>query len=389
VSSPLELLSGDAQTFVEKVWATRVLIHEAPPEQLTRLLALDDVDHLLTETAIRTPSVRVARDGGVLPDSEFVRTGATVAGKPVTGLVDPRKLLRLFEDGATVVLQALHRSWAPLTTFTADLELELGHPCQVNAYLTPPGSQGFAVHEDSHDVFVFQTHGSKLWEIHHPDGDKPCSAHADCRVDEVLMRPGVCMYLPTGTPHAARAQDAASLHVTLGINQRTWSDLLRQAVEPLLAPLGPDHLPAGSLEHPDVLTDDLAVRLEALSDAVRRVDPAEVVGAATDRFLTTRPSRLGRGLVSGLAARELDVDTPLRRRAGALCVRRERGERLVLLLGDRSLDVPAWVAPAIDELRPGRVLTPGDLPVSPQSAVVLCRRLLREGLLEPADARPR
>lgn len=384
MTSPLELLSGDAQTFVDKVWATRVLVHEASRDQLTRLLSLDDVDHLLTETAIRTPSVRVARDGDVLPDGQFVRTGATVAGKPVTGLVDARRVLTLFDEGATVVLQALHRYWSPLTSFTADLELELGHPCQVNAYLTPPGSQGFAVHEDSHDVFVFQTHGTKLWEIHHADGERTCSTHRDCRVDEVLMRPGVCMYLPTGTPHAARAQESASLHVTLGINQRTWADLVRRALEPLVGALAAEHLPAHALEHPEDLADGLAARLDTLADDVRRVDATAVATAATDEFLRTRPSRLRRGLVSGLAARDLDEGTPLRRRPGVPCVRRDRGERLLLMLGDRTIDVPSWLGPSLDELRPGRVLTPSELPVSPQSAVVLCRRLLREGLLEPA-----
>jgi mannose-6-phosphate isomerase-like protein (cupin superfamily) len=376
VTSPLALLSGDAQTFVDKVWATRVLVHEGSPEQLSHLLSLDDVDHLLTETAIRTPSVRLARDGSVLPDAEFVRTGATVAGKPLTGLVDPRKVLALFDAGATVVLQALHRYWPPLTTLTAELELELGHPCQVNAYLTPPGAQGFAVHEDSHDVFVFQTHGTKLWEIHH-----------DSRVEEVLMRPGVCLYLPTGTPHAARAQESTSLHVTVGINQRTWADLLRQAVEPLLASESADHLPAGTLEQPDLLVEGLGERLQALADDVRRVDPASVAGAAAERFLTNRPSRLRGGVTAGLASRDLDADTPVRRRPGVPCVRRahgDQGERLLLLLGDRTVDVPAWLGPALDELRPGRVLTPAELPISARSAVVLCRRLLREGLLEPA-----
>jgi mannose-6-phosphate isomerase-like protein (cupin superfamily) len=252
----------------------------------------------------------------------------------------------------------------------------------VNAYLTPPGPQGFAVHEDSHDVFVFQTHGTKLWEIHHADGDRTCEVHRDCRVDDVVMKPGVCMYLPTGTPHAARAQDSASLHVTLGINQRTWSDLLRQAVDPLLASRGPDHLPAGTVEHPGSLAEQLADRLAALADDVRRLDAAEVATAASDRFLSSRPSRLGHGLVSTLAAREIDERTLVRRRLGVPCVRRDRGERLLLLLGDRTLDVPSWLGPALDELRPGRTLTPADLPISSGSAVVLCRRLLREGLLE-------
>ncbi|MGC4110338.1 MAG: cupin domain-containing protein [Nocardioides sp.] len=378
------MLSGDAQTFGTKVWASRVLVHRTDPERLVGLLSLADVDHLLTETAIRAPMVRVARDGSVLPDSTFVRTGVTVAGKPLTGLIDPRKLLALHDDGATVVLQALQRYWPPLNELASGLELELGHPVQANAYLTPPGSQGFAVHSDSHDVFVFQTHGTKLWEVHHPDGERPCEQHPDCRVDDVLMEPGVSMYLPTGTPHAARAQDDASLHVTVGINQRTWTDLLKGVVEPLLDEVGAGHLPAGSLDLTEELAGGLADRLEDLADAVRRVDAAGAVARDRDRFLRTRNPRAVGGLLARSVARELTAQTPLRRRAGVPCVVRARGDRLELLLGDRSLDVPAWLAPAIDELRPGREFRPGDLPLSDESAVVLCRRLLREGLLEPA-----
>jgi bifunctional lysine-specific demethylase and histidyl-hydroxylase NO66 len=361
-----------------------VLVHHADPEQLTSVLSLDDVDHLLTETGIRAPSVRVAQDGEVLPETRFVRSGATVAGRPLTGLVDPRKLLALLGGGATVVLQALHRYWPPLTELTSELELELGHPCQVNAYLTPPGSQGFAVHEDSHDVFVFQTHGTKLWEIHHDDGARPCDVHPECRVDDVLMEPGVSMYLPTGTPHAARAQESLSLHVTLGINQRTWADLLEQAVAPLVAGHAGSHLPAGFLEHPEVLTEGLRQRLGDLADALGRVDVDRVATEVVDGFLSSRPSRLRGGVRATVAASSLDADTAVRRRPGVPCVRRPRGERLILLLGDRTLDLPAWLSPAIDELHPGRVLTPRELPLSPESATVLCRRLLREGLLEPA-----
>ena len=123
--------------------------------------------------------------------------------------------------GATVVLQGLHRYWPPLTRLVAELELELGHPCQANAYLTPPGSQGFAVHSDSHDVFVFQTHGTKQWEIYGLDDTGGAT--------DLLLEPGVVAYLPTGTPHAARAQDSASLHVTVGINRVSWRQALRAA----------------------------------------------------------------------------------------------------------------------------------------------------------------
>ncbi|MCW2835977.1 MAG: cupin [Marmoricola sp.] len=159
----LELLTGDAQNFVEKVWASHVHLHETDPADLVGLLSFDDVDHLLTATAIRTPAVRLAQNGSVLPASAFTRSGATLAGQALTGLVDARKVIDLFEGGATVVVQGMHRYWPPLTRLVAELELALGHPCQANAYLTPPASEGFSVHSDSHDVFVFQNHGSKLW----------------------------------------------------------------------------------------------------------------------------------------------------------------------------------------------------------------------------------
>jgi lysine-specific demethylase/histidyl-hydroxylase NO66 len=61
-----------------------------------------------------------------------------------------------------------------------------------------------------------------------------------------------------------------------------------------------------------------------------------------------------------------------------------RGDRLDVLLGDRSIDVPAYLEPALTEIRLRQELRPADLAehLDPQSRLVLCRRLVREGLLE-------
>ena len=360
-------------------------VHETDPADLVGLLSLDDADALLTGAAIRTPAVRVARDGSVLGESAYVRRGATIAGKALSGLVDPRKALDLFAEGATIVFQGLHRYHPPLTDLVARLELELGHPCQANAYLTPPGSQGFAVHTDTHDVFVFQTHGTKLWEIHHARGERGCE-HGDhgpdCRVDEVLMRPGLSMYLPTGTPHAARAQDDASLHVTIGINQLTWRGLVRRSVEALLDDVEDEHLPAGWVGRADELGPGLVDRLQALALGLATVDPAEAIGRETERFLTGRSSRLRGGLHDVLAVGRIEADTLLGRRTGRPCVVTEHGERVRVLIGDRFVEAPARVAPALEVVRTRTTLTPADLGLDPQSNLVLARRLVREGLLE-------
>ena len=85
----------------------------------------------------------------------------------------------------------------------------------------------------------------------------------------VVLEPGVSMYLPTGTPHAARAQDTVSLHVTIGINQVTWKDVLDRTLAGALDEAGAQHLPAGYLDDPGLLADGLADRLESLAAALR------------------------------------------------------------------------------------------------------------------------
>ena len=138
----LDLLSGDAQTFLTKVWATRVHLHQTepgaaggaalarrrrPPADRDR-----DPDAGRTAGARRVGAARVA----LHPHRRLARRQA--AHRPGRRAPAAREL----DDGATVVLQGLHRYWPPLRDLVAQLELELGHPCQANAYLTPPGRAG-------------------------------------------------------------------------------------------------------------------------------------------------------------------------------------------------------------------------------------------------------
>ena len=355
---------------MEKVWASRVHHHRVDPAELAAYLSLEDADHLLTSTAIRTPSVRLVRDGTVLPESAYTRT-ATLAGQSLTGLVDARKALALFEDGATVVFQGLHRYWPPLTRLIAELELDLGHPCQANAYLTPVGAQGFDLHRDTHDVFVLQTAGSKQWEVQSQDG-----------AEQPLLEPGHVMYMPTGTPHAARTQDTISLHITIGINQLTWRGLVSRAISALAAQVPDEHLPAGYLEHPQSLAHQLGRHLHDVADELREIDPAVAVEDEVRRFLTRRPPRLPGGLTDVIALGLLTDSSRLRRRPGHPCVLLDRGDKVEVLLGDRSLTVPARIRPALEAIRSRAELSPADLPLDEQSRLVLCRRLVREGLLE-------
>jgi hypothetical protein len=371
----LELLSGDAQAFRDKVWASHVHLHHTDPDRLVGLLSLDDVDQLLTSVALRTPALRVVKDGTVLPSARFTRS-ATMAGAPLTGLVDARKVLALFDDGATVVLQGLHRYWAPLTRLVRELELALGHPCQANAYLTPPGSQGFARHSDTHDVFVFQTHGRKQWEV--------VEGGAGGTEREVVLEPGLSMYLPTGTPHSARSQEATSLHVTVGINRLTWRDVLRRLTDQALADERYDEpLPAGYVDEPDRLLDPLHEHLASYTDRLRSLDAATVADDRVTAFLQERTPALRGGLTDRVALDALGDDTLLERRPTAACVLRPGPESLTVLLGDRALRMPARLLDPMTFVRDRGSFRVGDLApwLDADSRLVVARRLVREGLL--------
>ena len=349
--SALDLLSGDAQTFLEKVWASRTHLHHTDPERLTGLLTLDDVDHLLTGTAIRTPAVRVARDGSVLPSSAFTRP-ATLAGQPMTGLVDPRKVFDLVDDGATVVLQGLHRYWAPLGALVADLELELGHPCQANAYLTPPGSQGFAVHSDTHDVFVFQTHGTKVWEIGRPASRTP-SRRRSCSspVSACTCRPAPRTPREPRTPPRCTSPSASTRSPGRGSWTGRWPGSATGPTTSTCPPATSTTRPGWPQGWPPAWRRCAA--------ALRDLDAARGRGRR-GAALPHRPHPGQRGgLIDWLAGREVADDTTLERRPGHPCVLVEAGERLRLLLGDRELTLPAHLRPALELVRcPARSARP-------------------------------
>jgi hypothetical protein len=133
------------------------------PSRFDDLLDAEAVDELVSRRGLRTPFLRVAKNGSTLPERAYTAGGGIGAG--VGDQVSDDKLVGLFADGATMVLQGLHRVWPPLIDFAGDLAAELGHPVQVNAYVTPPQSRGFDDHYDVHDVFVLQVEGRKRWRI--------------------------------------------------------------------------------------------------------------------------------------------------------------------------------------------------------------------------------
>lgn len=358
------------------------------------------MDELVTRGGLRTPFVRMAQDGEVLAPSGF--TGSGGVGAEVGDQVLDERVLERYAGGATLVLQGLHRLWPPLTEFAGELATQLGHPVQVNAYLTPPGATGFAAHYDVHDVFVLQVAGDKRWVVHEPVHplplrtepwtDRRAAVAATARQTEpvlaTVLRPGDALYLPRGYLHAAEAQAGRTLHLTVGV-----PPLTRYAVaEVLLGLVAADPLLRAALPVGLDFTDDPAVHREvaatlaALRAALPRVDPAAVAGELRRRsWASGRPAPL-RPVAQAAAAQEAGPASVVRRRRRLPARLLDRAGRVVLELPDREISFPEQVRAALGALLGGEPQAAGRLPgLDPGEGVVLVRRLLREGVLVPAD----
>lgn len=378
---PLARCTGDAGAFLATSWGRGPVLHEGEdPAGFGDLLSLDEVDRILSTTSLRTPSFRLVKDGEQIPESVYTRSGTT-GSKPVSGMADPARVFGLFEQGATIVLQGLHRYHEPVTRFCRDLEVELGHACQANAYITPPGAQGLELHDDPHDVFVLQAFGTKSWEVHEAPGEperEPMRAE---------IRPGDCIYMPTGTPHAASTQRSLSGHLTIGVHVVAWKDVLRDAMKAFEAdPTLAEPIPAGWTAHPEAFAHELSERLAQAGSALSNLDARGIVHARLERFLSTRLPLLRGGLVEQILAEDITDETRFERREGSILVLRTRDDTLIALLGDRRLEMPAWLGPAMRHVADAPSFALGEISTAlpdRDSRAVLARRLVREGLLRP------
>ena len=369
---------GDPDAFLAEAWEARVHLHRGA--DAADLLSLDAVDGLLAGAALRAPAFRLVKDGSPIEPSRYLRR-ARVGSRTITDLIDPGRVHALFADGATVVLQGLQRYWPPLSAFCRALELDLTHPVQANAYLTPPGAAGLNVHADAHDVFALQTYGRKHWTAWERFAD--LGALGDPVLDDTLVE-GDALYVPRDTPHLVRTLDAPSLHITVGIRVHTWRDALARGLADALDDDALDRaLPVGWTQDPSGLSGELSHLIEQVTARLAATDRRAALEGLADDFIGERPPLLAGQLREILALEDIDDDTMLRRRAGAICRTTRTSEHVVLILGDRRLTFPAHAWHALRLVERSESFTVRDLSpyLDERGRGVLARRLVAEGLL--------
>ncbi|MBR0646782.1 cupin domain-containing protein [Plastoroseomonas hellenica] len=265
------------------------------PGRYAGLLSTAALDAFLRTDTARAPRVTMADNGregsAAVPQEEYLM--------PDGPRIDLPRLLTRFDAGATLVVSQMQDVHAPLADFCRGLEKAFLHGVQANAYLTPPGAQGFRAHFDTHDVLVLQVEGRKAWRVwDHIPLPRPTRATpwenrygVEGEPHRFEMAPGDALYIPRGVPHDAAAQEGPSLHLTIGFLEPSFANLLADVVDALERELPAlrESVPTWRLAEPDGaarLAERLAPAIAALTGAglAERIAIAALDRAAQDRL---------------------------------------------------------------------------------------------------------
>jgi hypothetical protein len=373
----------EAERFFGEYWERKPLLVPRDEEgRFHDLLTIAEVERRVTAGGLRHPAFRVVKEGATIGLGDYAEdipwTPTSFSG---TARVD--RVAAEFEQGATIVLQALQHQHEPLAVFCRELERELGHPAQANAYYTPASAQGFKVHHDTHDVMCLQVEGEKRWLVYPPVLELPLKHQKYTAelgdpgepVMDVTMRAGDTLYLPRGWLHQAMTSDSPSLHLTVGINVATWRDAVREALD-------------------EVAEEDVSFRRGVDGDAVApdgllealagRLTPEGVARRRRRSFVEGRRPIRGDAFDQLRALEDLDADTPLVRRETVIAELEVAEDSAQLSFEGHVIHFPLRIAKEIEFLLEAEgSFTADDLPgrLDEESRLVLVRRLVREGLL--------
>jgi len=376
---------NNAAAFLKEHWESKpLLVARNDPSYFDPIVTLDDIDRAITTLQLAHPDIMLNDASRDVKTQDYTLS---------SGLIDVARLYQQFARGATIILNQLERFLPNLSMMCRALERELSQRFQANIYLTPKNAQGLKVHYDSHDVFVLQVSGTKHWVVYDQPvtlpyrgqsfGENPVDPGAVSM--EFDLKPGDTFYLPRGVMHQATSNDNDSLHITVGVLQTSWTELLIEA----LGRVGLDDpdfrrtLPIG-FAHADF---DRAAAERTFRDLLARVakkaDFDSVLDHFADELVASRQFALRGQLGQIQRLGDVTVDSRASVRPQLLYRLREVGESVVVYSAGGEITFPAHAGTALRHALEHEHYAIGSLPGELDDAgkLTLVRRLVREGLV--------
>jgi mannose-6-phosphate isomerase-like protein (cupin superfamily) len=363
------------EEFLSIYWEKQIChIHGRTPAYYASLFSLRDVDAALLP-------VRSKTDTGV----------------PLVSAIDKKRppedlgsLYQNFASGSTINVNFIDRQFPDVNFLCRRLEQEFHFPSAANLYLTPPHSQGFRAHYDSHEVFVLQISGRKKWDLWPQKDLLPLrDSKEDVAQEElgearsIVLEPGDLLYLPRGVIHQAYAEDQVTLHITVSVEPFRWFEVVMAALKAAAGrtPALRESLPPGFMNIPDIIhpaREQLRTMLSLIREDDLVTGLTETAKAFTSQLTPVLDNRFETlGSLNSLSGQSL-----LSRRIGSVAFLETRGNSIYLHFGGNTVSAPARIRPSLEFILARDRFSVETIPgLDAASRLVLVRRLVRAGFL--------
>lgn len=380
------LFPHDAALFHNEYFEKKpLLIQRETNAYFSGILSIDDINEYLEKKDIRYPAIRLVKDGLELPQNAYLKN-LPFGGQTFDRVVDNDKMFHHFGEGSSIVLQAFHRTFTPLIQFVQGLEQYFKFPLQTNIYLTPSSAKGFNAHFDTHDVFLLQVYGSKIWKIYDAPVYLPKKSFDKKKwvptkpVIEVELKAGDTLYMPRGFVHEGLTTNSASMHITLGLLTYTWLDVLKLLSEEAheikhfretlsLAEMGSDAFK----EKASFIFNEL----------LNKADFTRIRNKISERFIKRSMSSDSNRLHDLLVLNEVNGSTIVQKRKEINFSYTAGQDACTLIFYDKRVSFPKHAEDAVnyilsnDQFRVEEIITKLDV----AGRLVLVKTLLKEGFL--------
>ena len=223
------------EEFLASAWGKGFRHVRGRPGKFAALLPWERLNEILRRHRLDFPRLRLMRDGKRVPPEAYLRRTTNPRTQTTVPRLRPAGFTEQLRQGATLVLDAVDELHRPVEDLAAGLELFFRERVQANLYAGWHTSKGFDLHWDDHDVFILQVAGRKRWRVYGETRTAPVTGDNDVTprppADEPLweetLEDGDLLYIPRGWWHVAFPVEEPTLHLTVGVHNRTGLDLLR------------------------------------------------------------------------------------------------------------------------------------------------------------------
>ncbi len=223
------------EEFFASNWGQKFRYIKGWPGKFADLLPWERLDEIVCRYEFDHPRIHLLKDHQVVPPDTYLKYVANRRDKKLfRAKLQGAALNEQLRQGASLVIDNVEEmSGQPLLELTDDLQRIFHEPIPVNAYASFQMTNALNVHWDTHDVLILQVAGRKHWRIYGetrpyplPQDIAPNNEPTTEPIWEGMFEDGDLLYIPRGCWHYVVPAGGPSIHLSMGIFNRTGLDLL-------------------------------------------------------------------------------------------------------------------------------------------------------------------